>query len=117
MSNESNQDLVVGLDAGGTRIRAVLASAATGRTLGEAAAGPGNALTVPLSQLTDHLAEAIGRAVPERDRDRVVAVVGGFAGAASGPRPRAPRTRAPRTPRSSPALRISRASPTVTRGG
>ncbi|WP_329320148.1 MULTISPECIES: N-acetylglucosamine kinase [unclassified Streptomyces] len=85
MSNESNQDLVVGLDAGGTRIRAVLASAATGRTLGEAAAGPGNALTVPLSQLTDHLAEAIGRAVPERDRDRVVAVVGGFAGAASGP--------------------------------
>ncbi|MEU1498009.1 BadF/BadG/BcrA/BcrD ATPase family protein [Streptomyces sp. NPDC005732] len=85
MSNESNQDLVVGLDAGGTRTRAVLASAATGRTLGEAAAGPGNALTVPLPQLTGHLAEAIGRAVPERDRGRVVAVVGGFAGAASGP--------------------------------
>ncbi|MEU7339272.1 BadF/BadG/BcrA/BcrD ATPase family protein [Streptomyces sp. NPDC007074] len=85
MSNESNQDLVVGLDAGGTRTRAVLASAATGRTLGEAAAGPGNALTVPLSQLTGHLAEAIGGAVSERDRGRVVAVVGGFAGAASGP--------------------------------
>ncbi|MFG3582621.1 N-acetylglucosamine kinase [Streptomyces sp. NPDC047990] len=85
MSNESNQDLVVGLDAGGTRTRAVLASAATGRTLGEAAAGPGNALTVPLPQLTGHLAEAIGRAVSERDRGRVVAVVGGFAGAASGP--------------------------------
>ncbi|QFZ73194.1 ATPase [Streptomyces fagopyri] len=82
MSNELNQDLVVGLDAGGTRTRAVLASAATGGTLGEAAAGPGNALTVPLPQLTDHLAEAIGRSVPERARGRVVAVVGGFAGAA-----------------------------------
>ncbi|MFE5144522.1 N-acetylglucosamine kinase [Streptomyces fagopyri] len=82
MSNELNQDLVVGLDAGGTRTRAVLASAVTGRTLGEAAAGPGNALTVPLPQLTDHLAEAIGRSVPERARGSVVAVVGGFAGAA-----------------------------------
>lgn len=82
MSNELNQDLVVGLDAGGTRTRAVLASAATGRTLGEAAAGPGNALTVPLPRLTDHLADAIGRSVPERARGSVVAVVGGFAGAA-----------------------------------
>ncbi|MFG2478715.1 N-acetylglucosamine kinase [Streptomyces fagopyri] len=82
MSNELNQDLVVGLDAGGTRTRAVLASAATGRTLGEAAAGPGNALTVPLSRLTGHLAEAIGRSVPERARGSVVAVVGGFAGSA-----------------------------------
>ncbi|MEU1530013.1 N-acetylglucosamine kinase [Streptomyces fagopyri] len=82
MSNELNQDLVVGLDAGGTRTRAVLASAATGRTLGEAAAGPGNALTVPLPQLTDRLADAIGRSVPERARRSVVAVVGGFAGAA-----------------------------------
>ncbi|MET8409496.1 BadF/BadG/BcrA/BcrD ATPase family protein [Streptomyces sp. NPDC005195] len=82
MSNELNQDLVVGLDAGGTRTRAVLASAATGRTVGEAAAGPGNALTVPLPRLTDHLAEAIGRSVPERVRGSVVAVVGGFAGSA-----------------------------------
>ncbi|MCX4579197.1 ATPase [Streptomyces sp. NBC_01571] len=82
MSDELDQDLVVGLDAGGTRTRAVLASAATGRTVGEAAAGPGNALTVPLPQLTDHLAEAIGRSVPERVRGSVVAVVGGFAGSA-----------------------------------
>ncbi|MGW3635579.1 N-acetylglucosamine kinase [Streptomyces sp. NPDC005122] len=82
MSNELNQDLVVGLDAGGTRTRAVLASAATGRTVGEAAAGPGNALTVPPPRLTDHLAEAIGRSVPERERGSVVAVVGGFAGSA-----------------------------------
>ncbi|MFF2995215.1 N-acetylglucosamine kinase [Streptomyces sp. NPDC057950] len=82
MSNELNQDLVVGLDAGGTRTRAVLASAATGRTLGEAVAGPGNALTVPPARLADHLVEAIGRSVPERVRGGVVAVVGGFAGAA-----------------------------------
>ncbi|MFJ5271727.1 N-acetylglucosamine kinase [Streptomyces sp. NPDC088358] len=80
MSNGLNQDLVVGLDAGGTRTRAVLASAATGRTAGEGASGPGNALTVPLPRLTDHLAEAIGRSVPERVRGSVVAVVGGFAG-------------------------------------
>ncbi|MCL6674924.1 ATPase, partial [Streptomyces panaciradicis] len=44
--------LVVGLDAGGTRTRAVLADAADGRALGEGAAGPGNALTVPLPRLT-----------------------------------------------------------------
>ncbi len=72
----------MGLDAGGTRTRAVLATAEDGRVLGEGAAGPGNALTVPVPQLTDHLAEAIARAVPERARARVVAVAGGFAGAA-----------------------------------
>jgi len=74
-------ELVVGLDAGGTRTRAVLAAAADGRPLGEGAAGPGNALTVPLPQLTDHLAEAVAQAVPESARGRVVAVAGGFAGA------------------------------------
>ncbi|MDX2542420.1 BadF/BadG/BcrA/BcrD ATPase family protein [Streptomyces sp. WI04-05B] len=99
MSNELNQDsgrdsgrgghgvpsggaLVVGLDAGGTRTRAVLASASDGRPLGEGVAGPGNALTVPVAQLTEHLVEALTGAVPEADRPRVVAVVGGFAGAA-----------------------------------
>ncbi|MCZ4516411.1 ATPase, partial [Streptomyces sp. ActVer] len=77
-----NRDLVVGLDVGGTRTRAVLASAVDGRVLGQGAAGPGNALTVPVPLLTDHLAEAVARAVPEPDRARVVAVAGGFAGAA-----------------------------------
>ncbi|WP_328846832.1 BadF/BadG/BcrA/BcrD ATPase family protein [Streptomyces sp. NBC_00258] len=77
-----NRDLVVGLDAGGTRTRAVLASAVDGRVLGQGSAGPGNALTVPVPLLTDHLAEAIAQAVPEPDRARVVAVAGGFAGAA-----------------------------------
>ncbi|MET7477698.1 BadF/BadG/BcrA/BcrD ATPase family protein [Streptomyces sp. NPDC005648] len=73
--------LVVGLDAGGTRTRAVLADAADGRVVGEGAGGPGNALTVPSPQLTEHLAEALARAVPEGGRRRVVAVGGGFAGA------------------------------------
>ncbi|MFJ9586660.1 N-acetylglucosamine kinase [Streptomyces acidicola] len=81
MSNELNQDLVVGLDVGGTRTRAVLAAVGDGRPLGEGVAGPGNALTVPVPQLTEHLAEAVGRAVPEGARGRVVAVAGGFAGA------------------------------------
>ncbi|EPJ38036.1 hypothetical protein STAFG_4916 [Streptomyces afghaniensis 772] len=91
MGNELNQELlqerqaasslVIGIDAGGTRTRAVLATADDGRPVGEGAAGPGNALTVPLPQLTEHLTEAIGRAVPEPVRDRVVAVAGGFAGA------------------------------------
>ncbi|MDH6218631.1 N-acetylglucosamine kinase [Streptomyces pseudovenezuelae] len=91
MDNDFNQSvlrtdadapaLVVGLDAGGTRTRAVLATAADGRPLGEGSAGPGNALTVPLPELTDHLVEAVARAVPEAWRGRVVAVAGGFAGA------------------------------------
>ncbi|MEU0386122.1 BadF/BadG/BcrA/BcrD ATPase family protein [Streptomyces chartreusis] len=91
MGNELNQELiqerqgasslVLGIDAGGTRTRAVLAAADDGRPVGEGAAGPGNALTVPLPQLTEHLAEAVGQAVPEPVRDRVVAVAGGFAGA------------------------------------
>ncbi|WP_328767966.1 N-acetylglucosamine kinase [Streptomyces sp. NBC_00286] len=81
MNNDLNQDFVVGLDAGGTRTRAVLASARDGRPRGEGAAGPGNALTVPVPQLTDHLAEAIAEAVPDGLRGRVVAVAGGFAGA------------------------------------
>ncbi|MEU6222493.1 BadF/BadG/BcrA/BcrD ATPase family protein [Streptomyces sp. NPDC047042] len=90
MSNELNQDLargsdralVVGIDAGGTRTRALLASAADGSPLGEGVAGPGNALTVPVPQLTEHLVEALAKAVPESVRSLVVAVAGGFAGAA-----------------------------------
>ncbi|WLW51496.1 N-acetylglucosamine kinase [Streptomyces sp. YU58] len=81
MSEEMNQEWVIGLDAGGTRTRAVLAAADDGRPLGEGAAGPGNALTVPEPHLADHLAEALARAVPEAARGRVVAVAGGFAGA------------------------------------
>ncbi|MFC8514642.1 BadF/BadG/BcrA/BcrD ATPase family protein [Streptomyces sp. NPDC057257] len=78
---EGGSALVVGIDAGGTRTRAVLAAAADGRVVGEGAGGPGNALTVPRDRLTANLAEAVGRAVPEGVRGRVVAVAGGFAGA------------------------------------
>ncbi|OAH14567.1 N-acetylglucosamine kinase [Streptomyces jeddahensis] len=81
MNSDFNQGYVVGVDAGGTRTRAVLADARDGRPRTEGAAGPGNALTVPVPELTDHLAEAIGHAVPEPLRGRVVAVAGGFAGA------------------------------------
>ncbi|WP_128092291.1 BadF/BadG/BcrA/BcrD ATPase family protein, partial [Streptomyces resistomycificus] len=88
MSNDLNQSpgsfggpLVVGLDAGGTRTRAVLAAAGDGRLVGEGASGPGNALTVPMPQLTEHLAEAVAAAVPEAARGRVRSVAGGFAGA------------------------------------
>ncbi|MEU9343439.1 BadF/BadG/BcrA/BcrD ATPase family protein [Streptomyces sp. NPDC048278] len=81
MGNYLNQDLVIGLDAGGTRTRAVLAAAADGRVLAEAAAGPGNALTVPPRQLTHDLAEALAGVLPEGARTRVVAVAAGFAGA------------------------------------
>ncbi|WP_405649331.1 N-acetylglucosamine kinase [Streptomyces sp. NBC_00019] len=80
-SGDARHDLVVGLDAGGTRTRAMCASAVDGRLLGEGSGGPGNALTVPEPQLTDHLTEAIAAAVPEPARGRVVAVAGGFAGA------------------------------------
>jgi len=80
-AGEPAPPLVIGLDAGGTRTRAVLARAGDGRVLGEGAAGPGNALTVPPPLLTAHLAEAVARAVPEAARGRVVAVAGGFAGA------------------------------------
>lgn len=90
MNSDLNQDFdeadaeqvhVVGLDAGGTRTRAVLAPARGGGPRGEGVAGPGNALSVPVPELTDHLAEALERAVPEALRGRVVAVAGGFAGA------------------------------------
>lgn len=72
---------VVGLDAGGTRTRAVLAPLGDGRPEGEGVSGPGNALTVPGPQLTEHLAEALAHAVPAELRGHVVAVAGGFAGA------------------------------------
>ncbi|WP_128374392.1 N-acetylglucosamine kinase [Streptomyces cavernae] len=78
--NQDRGDYVLGLDAGGTRTRAVLATH-DGSVAGEGTSGPGNALTVAEPGLTDHLAEAVARAVPERLRGRVAAVAGGFAGA------------------------------------
>ncbi|MFD4507217.1 BadF/BadG/BcrA/BcrD ATPase family protein [Streptomyces sp. NPDC058457] len=96
MNSDLNQDSawVVGIDAGGTRTRAVLADARDGRNIGEGVAGPGNALTVPGPELADHLAEAVASAVPEAGRERVAAVAGGFAGAARAPEEEPGRVRA-----------------------
>ncbi|MFK0150654.1 BadF/BadG/BcrA/BcrD ATPase family protein [Streptomyces sp. NPDC090493] len=85
---------VVGIDAGGTRTRAVLADARDGRVREEGEAGPGNALTVPGPELAAHLAEAVAAAVPEAIRGRVRAVAGGFAGAARAPAEERGRVRA-----------------------
>ncbi|WP_460061736.1 N-acetylglucosamine kinase [Streptomyces sp. YKOK-I1] len=81
MNSDLNQAFVVGLDAGGTRTRAVLADLGDSRPRGEGASGPGNALTVPGPDLADHLTEALAQAVPAPLRARVAAVAGGFAGA------------------------------------
>ncbi|WP_089104919.1 BadF/BadG/BcrA/BcrD ATPase family protein [Streptomyces hyaluromycini] len=96
MNSDLNPRLgwVVGIDAGGTRTRAVLADAVDGRPLGEGVAGPGNALTVPGPELADHLAEALASAVPEAGRARITAVAGGFAGAARAPEEEPGRVRA-----------------------
>ncbi|MFI9105103.1 N-acetylglucosamine kinase [Streptomyces fildesensis] len=94
-STRAGRSLVVGIDAGGTRIRAYLAEAAAGTgptatdeagraggVIGEGAGGPGNAMSVPRPELTRHLAAALGAAVPVELRGSVAAVLGGFAGAA-----------------------------------
>ncbi|MEU8568998.1 BadF/BadG/BcrA/BcrD ATPase family protein [Streptomyces pathocidini] len=94
-------DLVVGIDAGGTRTRAALASTAgpdaagPDMVLGTGGAGAGNALSVPADRLTDHLAQALAAAVPPGQRAYVRAVVAGVAGCAGTPPARAgdgPRT-------------------------
>ncbi|MGW5350421.1 BadF/BadG/BcrA/BcrD ATPase family protein [Streptomyces sp. NPDC004031] len=85
MNEIYNRRLVVGIDAGGTRIRAALAAAEPGGALlGTGSGGPGNALSVGRVQLTAHLAAALAQAVPPAARARVGAVHGGFAGAAPG---------------------------------
>ncbi|MEW1776010.1 BadF/BadG/BcrA/BcrD ATPase family protein [Streptomyces sp. NPDC086777] len=96
MKSDANRSdgWVVGIDAGGTRTRAVLADARDGRVRGEGEAGPGNALTVTGAELAAHLAEAVGSAVPEAIRGRVRAVAGGFAGAARAPEAERGRVRA-----------------------
>ncbi|MFI0721252.1 BadF/BadG/BcrA/BcrD ATPase family protein [Streptomyces sp. NPDC021224] len=85
MNEIYNRRLVVGIDAGGTRIRAALAAAEPdGALLGTGSGGPGNALSVGRAELTAHLAAALAQAVPPAARARVGAVHGGFAGAAPG---------------------------------
>ncbi|MEU6395212.1 BadF/BadG/BcrA/BcrD ATPase family protein [Streptomyces sp. NPDC046939] len=75
--------LAVGIDAGGTRVRARCVDA-DGRLVGTGHGGPGNALSVERPALVRHLAQALASAVPERLRGAVAGVVGGFAGAGEG---------------------------------
>ncbi|MEV6009198.1 BadF/BadG/BcrA/BcrD ATPase family protein [Streptomyces sp. NPDC051976] len=91
--SRGRRDLVIGVDAGGTRTRAYLAPLVAagwdggegdGTALGRGAGGPGNALSVRRPELTRHLTDAIAAAVPAADRHRVAAVFGGFAGSAVG---------------------------------
>ncbi|MFE0103393.1 N-acetylglucosamine kinase [Streptomyces sp. NPDC059009] len=79
MAESLQPPFVVGLDAGGTRIRAYLGDAA-GRELGSGHGGPGNALSVPRPELVRNLAAALDAAVPGALRGQVAAVAGGFAG-------------------------------------
>ncbi|MEU3463220.1 BadF/BadG/BcrA/BcrD ATPase family protein [Streptomyces sp. NPDC006733] len=87
----AGRPLVVGIDAGGTRIRAYLAEGdagpGAGGVIGEGAGGPGNAMSVPRAELTRNLAAALAAAVPAQLRGSVAAVLGGFAGAALGTGP------------------------------
>lgn len=74
--------LVMGIDAGGTRVRAAIAGR-EGPVLGRGEGGAGNALSVPVPELASHLREAITRAAHGDDvARRVRSVVAGFAGAA-----------------------------------
>lgn len=73
--------LVLGLDGGGTRLRAALAEAAGGPPLATASAGAANARTVPARLLEDRLEHAVRRVLPEGRAGEVRCVVAGFAGA------------------------------------
>ncbi|MFC5800596.1 N-acetylglucosamine kinase [Streptomyces formicae] len=82
MTDSLSQVLVIGVDAGGTRVRARAAEARSGAVVGEGTGGPGNALSVERDALTRHLATALAGAVPAGLGGSVAAVVGGFAGGA-----------------------------------
>ncbi|MGY0023174.1 N-acetylglucosamine kinase [Streptomyces sp. cg35] len=75
--------LAVGIDAGGTRVRARCVDA-DGRLVGVGHGGPGNALSVERPTLVRNLEHALAAAVPAALRGAVAAVVGGFAGAGEG---------------------------------
>ncbi|MEU2241806.1 BadF/BadG/BcrA/BcrD ATPase family protein [Streptomyces sp. NPDC018338] len=83
-SIHADRSWVVGIDAGGTRIRARLADTAGGPVLGEGAGGPGNALSVAPDALARHLTDALREALPEGGGRHVRAVVAGFAGGGEG---------------------------------
>ncbi|NGN63724.1 ATPase [Streptomyces sp. A7024] len=90
--------LVIGIDAGGTRLRAALASPEG--VLATAASGAGNPRSVTEAALADHLTEAIAAVCPPQHAGDVRALAAGFAGArspsAADPEPDDPGSRAAR---------------------
>ncbi len=72
-------DLVVGVDAGGTASRAVLATV-DGRIVGRGRAGPGNPLSAGPDAAAAAVCAAVGEAVGAHPRPAVLAAVLGIAG-------------------------------------
>ncbi|AUH43657.1 BadF/BadG/BcrA/BcrD ATPase family protein [Streptomyces sp. CMB-StM0423] len=78
------EKLVIGIDVGGTRIRAALARSAGGGVLRTASAGAGNPRSVPPDVLTSRLAACVAplaEAAQAAGTGRIAAVVAGVAGA------------------------------------
>ncbi|WP_329498688.1 N-acetylglucosamine kinase [Kitasatospora herbaricolor] len=75
----AEQRLVLGVDAGGTAVRAVLTDL-TGRRLGEARGGGGNPQAQGGPAAAERIGEAIGAALGDHDPDRLAACVIGLAG-------------------------------------
>ena len=73
--------LLLGIDAGGTSVDAVLAQP-DGTVSGTGHAGAGNPVALPLETVTGHLAEAVMKALGDVDPARVVSAVLGVAGVA-----------------------------------
>jgi N-acetylglucosamine kinase-like BadF-type ATPase len=75
-------DLVMGVDAGGTTSRAVLASA-DGRIIGRGLAGPGNPLSAGPAAAAGAVAEAVREAIGDHPPRLIRAAVVGLAGTSS----------------------------------
>ncbi|ATZ22464.1 N-acetylglucosamine kinase [Streptomyces lavendulae] len=72
--------LVLGIDGGGSTLRAAVADARGGPPLAMSAAGAGNARSVPETVLAERLAQVVAEAVPPGRAADVRCVVAGFAG-------------------------------------
>ncbi|MGE7386986.1 N-acetylglucosamine kinase [Streptomyces sp. NPDC004126] len=81
MAPTTRTSLVLGIDAGGSGLRAAVAAADGGPPLATATAGAGNARSVPERLLEERLAHAVGEVLADGRAARVQCVVAGFAGA------------------------------------
>jgi N-acetylglucosamine kinase-like BadF-type ATPase len=75
------EKLVIGIDAGGTSLRAALARAGGGAVLRTASAGAGNPRSVPVEVLTERLTACVAPLAEAAGAGSVAAVVAGVAGA------------------------------------